>query len=491
MRRTARGQILPVVMVCLLLLVIIIGAVVKWTQSDTNWAVKNTRTTTAANFAEAAIDRGAWKLQSTTATWFAASAGTVIPGYNFDITYNDIPGGTYRIKFSSGAPVGSPYTGLNNEITITAEGRDTASKEVSAISAVYQNQTIYSPLMAGGMVTWSPGLGIFWGPIISQGNIVLQNGIDAWYFPQKYAAGDVIGTAANPRDITYPSPPNTDNVEWWAHYSGVPNVPVLDFAALRSSAAATGTLNVYGCGCAATPQYTVNGVAVASWDLRTAAECSNPFPPPGTADLAPHTNHFGNSTNFVKQNLGDTTFSNNYVWYWDGDVALEGYSYNGTLATSLRGTVIVRGNLTINSSGDLVYHGHVPVNAWQQEVKLTSTTFDTAAANEYPADAGYHANESTFRFGAEQFCVPLSGHCNEISTVGIRGFVYVGGNLTLLSYLDINGAIWVNGTVTASGGSYSQFTSIFYDDSLQVPALNVILFRQSWQEVTPSAAAWN
>ena len=124
------------------------------------------------------------------------------------------------------------------------------------------------------------------------------------------------------------------------------------------------------------------------------------------------------------------------------------------------------------------YTGHVPANAWMQEQKLTINTYDTAASGEYPADAGYHQSNSTFGFGSENFCVPIAG-CSEISTVGIQGFVYVGGGLTLSSYLDINGAIWVNGDVQAYGGSYTTFTSIFYDDTLQVPALNVILLRQS------------
>jgi hypothetical protein len=138
----------------------------------------------------------------------------------------------------------------------------------------------------------------------------------------------------------------------------------------------------------------------------------------------------------------------------------------------------------------------VPANAWQQENKLTAATFDTAASNEYPADTGLHQNAATFCFGntCPQFHVPLAicggSPCNEFATVGMRGLVYVGGNLTIISYMDINGALWVNGSVTASGGSYTTFCSVFYDDTLVVPTLNVILIRQSWQEVGPSNIAW-
>ena len=71
-------------------------------QRDTTWAVKNQKTVTAVNIAETGLDRAIWYLQSTTTTWSAAAAGGVLTGYNFDKTYSDVPGGQYRIKFSSG-----------------------------------------------------------------------------------------------------------------------------------------------------------------------------------------------------------------------------------------------------------------------------------------------------------------------------------------------------------------------------------------------------
>jgi len=501
MKTKRKGQVLPIVMGCLVVLVIIIAAMVKWLQNDTQWTVKSQRTTSAINLAQAGEDRAQWKLQSSTTTWTAAAAGniaSVTSGYNFDITYTDIPGGTYRIKITSGPTSGGSCTVAANCVTVLSEGRDSSTNEVRAVSTVYVNQTIYSALMAGGNVSWSPGLGLFWGPIISQGNITLENGIDAWYFPQKYAKGVVLGTAANPRDTNGLVPPNTDNVEWWSNYAGVPSLPQLDFASLRSSAAATGTLNIYGCQGSSSHGQDLTGTGqgstpgAAPWDANSTC---NPAP-------GPHNNHFGDSTNFVKTVLLDTTFSNNYVWYWDGDVTLTGQfnssnqPYSPGRSTSLRGTIIVRGNLTIASPGDFIYSGHVPANAWMQEQKLLTATYDTAAANQYPADTGLHQNAATFGFGYTfpTFNVPLppnSSSPNEYATVGMRGLVYVGKNLTILSYMDINGALWVNGNVTASGGSYTQFCSIFYDDTLLVPAFNVILLRQSWQETAPSTTAWH
>lgn len=462
MKPSTRGQILPVVIILLTVVVTIVYGLVAWMQHDSKISVKQQKSTDAINLAEAGIDRGTWKLQSSTSTWFAAAAGTVIPGYNFDSTYSDVPGGTYRIRFSSAA---------NNQVMIWAEGRDSQAKETRSIQLVVQNQTIYSALMSGGNINWARGLGIYWGPIVSQGNITLQDDfVAALYFPRKYAKGTVLGTAANPRDVNSLTPPNTDNVEWWSEYSGVPNIPVLDFAALRSSAAATGTLNVYGC---------KNSAPVGGWDIR--ASC---------ASGGSHNTHFGNSWNHPKS---ARFFPNNdTVWYWDGDVTLSG-RYCGSSAcnesTGLRGSVIVRGNLTIDTPGEFNYTGPVPSGAWQEQQKLTKTTNDSAASNEYPADNGFHSTSATWQFGTATFCQPTQG-CGWRATVGIKGFTYVGGNLTILQFLDFNGAVWVNGTTTATGGSASAFCGIFYDNDLEVPALNVVLLRISWKEVGPSTTAW-
>ena len=469
LRQNNRAFALPIVLAILLVFMILLPALILWLQQDTKAAVKNQKNTFALNLAEAGIDRGMWRLKSSTTSFSDAASGTIIPGYNFDTTYSDISGGTYRIQFSSGP--------LSKQVTIWAEGRDSANRQTRSIKEVVQNQTIYSALMAGGNISWSKGLCVYWGPLISQGNLTMvDDNVAGWYFPRKYARGVVLGTAANPRDTNGLTPPNTDNTEWWSEYS-VPDIPVLDFATMRSSAAATGTLNVYGCrstqGGAGT-----NGSAV-KWDTR--ASCSS-----GGA----HATHFGNSWSHPKS--AQFNPNTDYVWYWDGDVTLSG-AYCGSSpcgqSTGLRGTVVVRGNLTIDTPGEFNYNGHVPANAWQEENRLTKTLGDTAASGEYPADQGLHTSKSTFNFGTDTWSQPLSGGGWK-TTVGIKGFTYVGGNLTILQFLDFNGAVWVNGNATASGGTATAFCGIFYDDTLDVPALNVILIRVSWNEVAASTAVW-
>jgi Tfp pilus assembly protein PilX len=484
-----RGQVLVGVIMIMLVLLILIPALVQWTQIESRGSVANQKSTTAFNLAEAAVQRGYWKIQSTTQTWAEASTGTVIAGYNFDVTYGDVPGGTYRIKLSTAGTL---------SVAITGEGRDSNGKNTRAISAVFKSQTIYSPLMATQGVGYSVAMIPNWGPIMTQGSINLNdNYIGNMYFPRKFAEntvfcnnlnGNTCNPATNARDLNGVIPPNTDNAEWWSNYQFVPPLPVLDFAVLRASAAATGTLNVYGCNQSATHTDTATWTTVAGpapWDGRGSA-CANIADANGA-----HADHFAASYNH-KYGANLSPAANSYVWYYDHDVILAGdTSAHGRYGIGLHGTVIVRGNLTLDANGDYDYTGNVPVNAWAEYGKLTKTTGDTAAVNEYPADNGFQNSLPTFAFGTQSMTIPSFGG-SFINTVGIRGFTYVGGNLTITTngFMDFNGAVWVNGSVAASGASTSHFCGVYFDDTLTLPTLNVVLARKSWKEVPPSSTAW-
>ena len=45
----------------------------------------------------------------------------------------------------------------------------------------------------------------------------------------------------------------------------------------------------------------------------------------------------------------------------------------------------------------------------------------------------------------------------------------------------------MNGSVNAAYANSQAFCAIYYDETLQVPTLNVILLQLSWKETTPSA----
>ena len=176
----------------------------------------------------------------------------------------------------------------------------------------------------------------------------------------------------------------------------------------------------------------------------------------------------------------------NYIWYWDNNVEFTGTT--GAEGIGIYGTIIVRGNLRIGDNVDDNYSftGTVPEDAWEEYTKITKVTGDTAAVNDYPADAGYQKNNATFDFGSETWTAKVKAADTDI---GFRGFVYVGGDLTIDGPCDFNGGTWVVGDVNKSpsvGRSY-----VFFDDAVTIPTLNVILSMETWAEIQPDQdTAW-
>src|SRR3989338_11491565 len=94
------GQVLVGVMAVVLFIMIMLPPLVNWIQDESRWTVKEQKSTLAFNVAEAGIDRGVWKLKSTTSTWSAAMAGTAGAGYDFDATPNELARGSHPNPFS-------------------------------------------------------------------------------------------------------------------------------------------------------------------------------------------------------------------------------------------------------------------------------------------------------------------------------------------------------------------------------------------------------
>lgn len=447
-------------------LMILLPVLVSWLSRDMKMSIKTHKSTIAFNLAEAGVDRGMWKLKSSTSTFAQANEGTAIAGYDFNTAYSDIndgKDGTYRIKFSSG-----PGT---RDVTITAEGRDISLKNVRAIKAVYRNQTIPGSIISGGVITWANAFSAHWGPVMAHGNINITDANAAQdYFPRKFSRQVVSATSKGyERDTNGLTPPNTDNKEWWSDYD-VPELPILDFAALRSSASTTNTLNVYGC------NYKSGKVTItnAAW---------SPYMCGISSAGANHAIHLQNT-------WYHPLARKQYCWYWDNSVIFADTTAGATgdHGTGMWGTFIMRGTF-VNFAGDnYSYTGPVPTDAWQEYSKIEKAANDTSATNEYPADNGYQKNRSTFKFGSEIWTKgnPPSSAGN--TDIGFRGLLYVGGDLDIEGPADINGAVYVVGNISKAVGA--ERTIVFFDDTLDLPTLNVVLVRQSWDEITPSTTAW-
>jgi hypothetical protein len=429
--RGQKGQILAGVVMISAVLLIIVPAMVYWVQQDMRASVKDRKTTAAFNLAEAGVDRAYWKLKSSTSTWAAARAGVPISGYAFDQSYRDVAGGVYRVSVTSGP--------LPEQVTVVAEGRDNQRQQIRAVRALYSNLAIPGAIISGAGIAESGSSIAHWGPMMAMNNITLSGTAANRYFPRKLSKQVVTGTVGNPRDVNGLTPPNTDNLEWWSNYE-VPELPIFDFAALRSSAAASGTLNC-------------NGSALGPGHTSTI--------PCGSACVN------CSVTNLYK----DSRYNDNLVWYWDNNASWTG-------SNGIKGTVIVRGNLNV-AGGDFYVPAtmKIPAGAWQEYQR-----FDTAASNQYPGDVGLHSSTNTYVLGS---CgVTCEGSASG-SDLGLEGFMYVGGTINMTGDSDVHGAIWVQ-----SGWSGGGNVMVFYDDSLVLPQLNVTLQRLSWQEVAPAAGAW-
>lgn len=463
--RATGGQVLIGAVVIMVVLLILIPAMVEWVRQESRISVKNAQSTTAFNLAEAAIDRGMVMLKSSTSTWATAQLGKPISGYEFDQTYTDVPGGTYRVCFASTTFQGSPAE------LVWGEGRNNLKNETRSLQAIYQNLSVPGGIISGATLSMSGQALPQWGPVLAMNTITLSGAAATVGYPRKLSKQNVISTPVNTFDTTYPNPPNTDGKEWWANYS-VPDLPIFDFTAFRSSA--TNTLY------AGLPKTTLNcsgmlngngGQVPLSADMVTLHS--------GPRGLIPCNVACPGGNCFVGNIFQDNRFDDNDVWYWDNNVTMNNPGLNGT--------VVVRGNLVSNNGDWYGPYGpknatlnlHVPVNAWVEYQKI-----DTGSTNQFPADNGLRNTKSSYILGscgsACEGGSPGSG-----SDLGFYGFVYVGGNANINGDAEIYGAIWVVGSWTGTGNPI-----VFYNDQLNLPTLNIVLVRQSWQEVGPNKIPW-
>jgi hypothetical protein len=331
---------------------------------------------------------------------------------------------------------------------VWGEGRDSLRKETRSIQAVFRNTSVPGAVMSGGALSISDQAIVHWGPVLAWNDITVAGTVYNKHYPRKISKQVV-----KPHDNSV-DPPNTDNLEWWSNYD-VPDLPILDFDALRSSAIATNTLNCNGSVNGTTHQLNCNSACV-NCEVNFCSTSGNPC---------------------------DNRADKNFVWYWDRNLNLHDGGINGT--------VIVLGNLNYPSGSDdwygnlsgptgTRYNMRVPRNAWLEYQKI-----DTNSANQYPADNGRNRVLNNYVLGSNPTAeVEPTG-----SDAAFVGFVYVGGNATLAGAADQHGAIWVKGN-WSSGTSGSSNNNLFYNDQLQLPMLNVVLLRLSWKEVSPCATAW-
>src|SRR5581483_11060520 len=101
MRRASSGQALAVVVVLITVMAILVPALVYSVQREATWSVKQSRGVTARELAESGLEKGFWALSISSQAWDSVQEGSSMAGFAFDVTYADIPGGTYAVWIGS------------------------------------------------------------------------------------------------------------------------------------------------------------------------------------------------------------------------------------------------------------------------------------------------------------------------------------------------------------------------------------------------------
>jgi hypothetical protein len=158
------------------------------------------------------------------------------------------------------------------------------------------------------------------------------------------------------------------------------------------------------------------------------------------------------NTNVVLSNAHDNIFK---CWYFEHNLKLTGDFH-------ISGVVVVKGSLELDGLDALSERVYIPKNSWMEYGLI-----DTAAQNEYPGDVGQQANSIVYDFANK-------------NKIGIRGFLYVEGDLIIHNDHTVYGGCVINGDVLETGK-----LTIFYDENLQIPVLSKTFIPHEFAEFQP------
>ncbi|OGF55361.1 MAG: hypothetical protein A2452_02660 [Candidatus Firestonebacteria bacterium RIFOXYC2_FULL_39_67] len=324
------GNVLMIVFLIIAAFGIMIPSIVNFVKNEARWSVKERKQTEAFHLAEAAHDRGHWKLCESTANWTTIVSGATIAGYANDVVYSDVSGGYYKINI---------YRISATSVGILATAKDSAGAEFRAIRAIYSKVSVAAAVQAPSFAS-SGNCTVWWGPLYSMGNIDLGSGASNNYYPRKMARGSISGAGTLGDRDTSVSIPNTDpgtKKEWWSYNTyPVPDMPTVDTAYYKAQAITAGTY------------YTT-----ANYDF------GDPV------DAAPKIRYCEAGCKIK----GNSTFMQGYlIVFGDCELTAKGSGSYSTLPPS---------------EGWKEYVKNVPTDS------TTSTIGDTTAQDQYPGDGGY------------------------------------------------------------------------------------------------------
>lgn len=430
-----RGQVVVLSVVVLMIVVaLLIPAIVQYTQNESKWTLRETRTTRAFELAEAAVEQGYQQLIISTVVWTNVANGSPPAGFNFDQAYADASGGSYAIRLAL-----DPGGG----IAVTGVGRDKDQKELRAVKAIYSNGgAVINAALSAPLIDAAGKALVYWGPIVSVTSMDLKGAADTFY-PRKYAGSTIsgLGGPAGSRNYCNPPPPKQGPpgcppvCEWYCDYP-VPVPPVPDFTYYKRVAISQGN------SCNWSPCYNTAVRPILSNTVD--ANCT-------TGGLGPK------------------------VWYFEGSPKFAGRTY-------FCGVLIALGNVEFTGTG-ATPEGYLTVTppsaAWQEYQVDTPNGAahpqgDTAAQDEYPGDGGYHT--------VKPFDFSVGGGGFNSKPVMFEGYVYGQTGFTGYGNTLIVGAVQIGTGGSLSGG----FCSIFFQPQIirTGNSSNNALSRASWQDWT-------
>jgi hypothetical protein len=474
----SKGQLIVIAVIIFMFLVIVIEIITFMLHQESQWTIKEKRSTTAFHLAEAGLDRGYWKLCETTDNWDTIMNGGSIPLYDGTTTFTDIPYGEYKIYINS-----VTSTGDEELVRILSIGRDKTKNEVRAIEAIYKRiKGLDSAVTVGKGQEWKKGFWVHWGPVISYGNIDLKGDQDDVYWPKRLAKGMIDPWDTTPPTNLYPqgSSEADENYCGWAFKEDLGNPPEIDLGYYREKAKQT------------VIPYPDDPDGIGTID----------------SDNPPWKNALGQWTGYFPD--ASAVEFKGYNWQCStGVIFIENATKNVMLINGskkgkekyarepflrLEALVSARGNMHLHSDGITNYSVKVPKNAYKQYLagKPRNAADDTAdhvhpdtsLPNEYPGDLGLHNSGD----GSNTITLPSIFDTkkytkNTITATGVafHGFLYAGAEQEHCK----GGKNIIVGCVYAKGGLDVDTIIIYYDAEVgqSVKLTRPNIRGVSWKEI--------
>lgn len=443
LRRASPGQFVVGGIVFLATLIVVVQAMVFFAGQEARWTKKEERATAAFYLAEAGASRAVWKLKERSRNFEDALSGVPIAGYDADVVYDDVPGGSYRVRFSSGPG--------EHQITVVSTGKDDSSGEYRSIETVLERVLVPAP-WSSPSVALSGAAVLHWGPVTSVGGMNLT-GLANQLYPRKLSRGPILASGNYPNRDIDPTPQNTDSLEWWSYNEtpGVPDRVRLNLDYYRQLAQAQGT-------------YYAGVTTLAN-----------------VVDLSTSAVRFFESHGRI---AGNSFFKGVVVAMQDLEISAVGDATFGKITVTPPSTAWNEYQKNTPSPGTGCGGGGGAGAANDGNYSNdTAAEGDKACADQYPGDSGYHLAEA---YTIGQGCAShghLGGSLGQPAV--FQGFVYVKGQFRATGAAVVHGAVYVD-----EGGSYGGGTlEVFYDPKLRIVSSDdsTIQFTElSWRETVPS-----